>query len=70
MVIIMNFKEMNIENVHIETACGEIRKYFEEKWVGEDELLELFYLILKIKKTQTKRSERNLIEYLSKIRLL
>ncbi len=60
----MNFKKMNIENVHISTARKEIRKNFEEKWVGEDELLELLYLILKIDRTEDKRSEKNLLEYL------
>ena len=66
----MDFKMMNIENVHIETACNEIRKNFKEKWVREDDLIELFYLILKIKKTENKRSERHLIKYLERRRLL
>lgn len=66
----MNFAEMNIKNVHIETASTEIRKNFEEKWVEEKEILELLYLILKIKRTSGKHSERNLLEYLENRYLL
>lgn len=61
---------MNIENVHIETASREIRKNFEDKWVREDELFELFYIVLKLERTEDKRSERNLLGYLENRMLL
>lgn len=64
----MLFDHMWRKDVHESVAVEEIKE-FEEKWIGEDELFKLFYG-LKMKKTENKVNERNIIHYFVTNRLI